>query len=287
MYDAYPSTSSSPTGAAEMPSCPNTWAVQPCSSFGPSPTGAAPSPGRTSVYRSECECMSMKPGQRTRPLPSTTASPSNGVMAAATSATRPSGPMRTSISRGSAPLPSISRAPRTTVGTREAMRTERVTAAAVPAKRGGGCARSGVRAGPPLPFARRVPPLLLEPALLGRPGRARRPAGGLDAQRRGHPGPEALQRQLAIAGLGAFVGGDDAHRRPEAFEQERPLPRPRCRGLGDVPRELHTGVGGVGVLPARPPAAGEPPDELVEGDPQPRRDDELLRHEIARKSGGR
>ena len=70
----------------------------------------------------------------------------------------------------------------------------------------------------PVPLDLRPPSLLLEAPLpeprVGRVGRR-----GCSAQRGGEPGGQALEGQLAVAGLGALVGGGGPHHRTEALEQ--------------------------------------------------------------------
>src|SRR5579864_5946368 len=217
--------------------------------------------------------MSTNPGDRTCPPPSTTSSPSNGVMAGATAATRPSAPMRRSSSCGSPPRPSISRAPRTTVGVGAA--TDRASHTGPPSR---------LRARSPLALAGGEAALLVEAPLLRRARRSGGPPGRRDAERCRHLGLQALERQLSVAGLGPLGGHDHPHGRAEPVEQQRPLAGPRRGGRGDVPDELDPRVGRVGVLAARPPAAAEAPGQLVHRDAQPGGHDQFIRHERRRKS---
>ena len=78
----------------------------------------------------------------------------------------------------------------------------------------------------------------------------------------GQPLAKALEGEVAVAGLGALVGGDHPHLVAQPLEEPGPLARPQRRRTGDVEPHLGAGVGRVGVLPAGTAAPAEPPRQL-------------------------
>src|SRR5207302_8379132 len=106
-----------------------------------------------------------------------------------------------------------------------------------------------------------------------------RQAAALDAKGVGQPRPQALEGQLAVAGLRTIVRRHHPDHRAEALEEAGPLTGPERRGLSDVEAHLGTGVGGVGVLPAGAARGAEAPLQLAERDAAAPRHPQLVAHE--------
>src|SRR5882757_2093010 len=114
--------------------------------------------------------------------------------------------------------------------------------------------------------------LLVHPALTGPRGRAGGPAlGWVRGDRPGQQAGQTVPGGLPVAQLGAVLGGhhgDHAVGEPPAQPAQQPLTqRVRYRrGVGQIHRELHPGVGGVHPLPAGARGAGEPPTQFPLGE---------------------
>jgi hypothetical protein len=101
---------------------------------------------------------------------------------------------------------------------------------------------------------------------------------------------QAFEGDLAVAGLRALVAHDYPDGRAELVQQAGSLTRAHDGGPGYVKNQLHSGVGGVGVLPARSSAGAETPLELSGRDDKPATNPKAVldvhHHHLASKDNG-